>query len=191
MGSFVEILSFEGGAKPAKKKRSLGIIIGVAVFAGVSTLGSTLAASVTIGSGPISFGQGVVLAVACDPSITVTPATSFVNTSGAGSFLLKTITVSGLDNATTNTTTGLGCGGKDLIIRAYGDSNATPLTLFGDPAVTDITSQINSTIGSTTANTGVVVSSTGTGILVYTITTPLQNATGIFKLTVEQQNRPS
>lgn len=185
MGSFVEILSFEGGAKPAKKKRSLGIIIGVAVFAGVSTLGSTLAASVTIGSGPITFGQGVVQAVACDSSITVTPATSFVNTAGAGSFLLKTITVSDLDNAASNSSTGAGCGGKNLIIRAYGDSDGTALTLFSGG--TSIEAAVNSTIASTTVNTGVTVA-TSAGTLVFTITDPTLAATGIFKLTVEQQN---
>lgn len=181
----MEILSFEGGAKAPRKKKSLGLILGVALVAGVTTLGSTLAASVTIGSTPITFGQGLTQAVACDSSITVTPATEFVNAQGAGAFRLKTVTIGGLDVTATNSTTGVGCGGKNLIIRAYGDSSSTPLTLW--TSSTGITSAINATITSTTANAGVTVS-TSSGNIIYTIDTPTVSAADIFKITVEQQN---
>jgi hypothetical protein len=184
----MEILSFENSAQPARKKKSLGIILGVALVAGVTTLGSTLAASVTIGSSPITFGQGVVQAVACDNEITVTPVASFVNATGAGGvFRLGSITVSGLNNAATNSTTGVGCGGKTLVIKVWDDAGASPLTL-ATTAGSAITSPINATIGSTTANDGVAVSSSGAGILTYTIDSPTLNATSIYKITVEQQN---
>jgi hypothetical protein len=183
----MEILSFEGGAQAPRKKKSLGLILGVAIVAGVTTLGSTLAATVAIGTTPITFGQGVVQAVACDSSITVTPTTSFVNASGAGSFRLNTITVSDLDNAATNTSTGVGCGGKTLVLKVYDGTNSTPLTL-SVAAGTAITSPINATIGSTTANSGINVSSAAAGSLTYTIATPTLNAADIFKITVEQQN---
>ena len=184
----MEILSFEGGSTPARKKRSLGLVIGAAIVAGISVFGSTLASSVTIGSGPVTFGQGSVQAVACDSSITVTPEASFANTTGNGSFALGAITISDLDNATTNTTTGAGCGGKKLVIKVWGDTNTTALTLsstVGD----NITASVNNTIGSTTANTGVTVSSSGAGILKFAIggSSPLA-ATSIYKITVEQQN---
>ena len=182
----MEILSFEGGAKASRKKKPFGLIFGIAIVAGIATLGSTLAASVTIGSTPITFGQGLTQAVACDSAITVTPATEFVNSSGAGAFRLKTITIGGINNATTDTTTGVGCGGKNLIIRAYGDSNSTALTLW--TGNTAITSAINATIASTTANSGVTVTSSGAGSLTYSIDTPTVSAADIFKITIEQQN---
>jgi hypothetical protein len=183
----MEILSFENSAQPARKKKSLGLILGVALVAGVTTLGSTLAASVTIGSTPITFGQGVTQAVACDSAITLTPTTTFVNGAGAGSFRLKTITIGGLDNAATNTSTGVGCGGKNLVIKAYGDSDDTALTLYSGS--TGITVAVNATIGSTTAlPSGVVASSGGAGSVTLTITTPTLSAADIFKLTVEQTN---
>jgi hypothetical protein len=181
----MEILSFENSAQPARKKKSLGIILGVALFAGVTTLGSTLAATVTIGSSPITFGQGVTQAVACDSSITVTPATEFINTQGAGSFRLKSITISDLNNAATDSS-GVGCGGKDLIIRVYGDSNSTALTLFATD-VKNITSRIAATIADTTVPTG-VTKTTASGSVTYIITTPTLSAADIFKITVEQQN---
>ncbi len=182
----MEILSFEGGAKASRKKKPLGWILGIALVAGVSTLGSTLAATVTIGTTPITFGQGLTQAVACDSSITLTPTTSFVNSTGAGSFRLKTVTVAGLDNAATNSSSGVGCGGKNLVIRAYGDSSSDALTLWSGS--TGITAAINATIGSTTANSGVTVSSSGAGSLTFSIDTPTVNAADIFKITVEQQN---
>lgn len=181
----MEILSFEGAAQAPRKKKPLGLILGVALVAGVTTLGSTLAATVSIGSAPITFGQGVTQAVACDSAITVTPATEFVNASGAGSFRLKSITVSDLDNAATNGS-GVGCGGKDLIIRVYGSTDSTALTLFATD-IKSITSRINATIGSTTVPTGVTLLS-ATNSVTYVITTPTLNAADIFKITVEQQN---
>ena len=158
----------------------------MALFAGVTTLGSTLAATVTIGSSPITFGQGITQAVACDSEITVTPATEFVNASGAGSFRLKTVTIGGLNNSATDSGTGVGCGGKNLIIRAYDGTNSTPLTLWSSS--TGITAAVNSTIGNTTANAGVTVTSPSANTLLFTIGTPTVSAADIFKFTVEQQN---
>jgi len=182
----MEILSFENSARPARKKKSLGLILGFALVAGVTTLGSTLAASVTIGSTPITFGQGVTQAVACDSSITVTPTTTFVNASGAGAFRLKTITISDLVNAATNSSTGVGCGGKKLIVKAFGDTGDTALTLYSGS--TGITVSVNSTIASTTALPSGVTVTTAAGSVTLSIDTPTLSASDIFKITVEQQN---
>lgn len=173
----MEILSFEGAAKSPKKKRSLGILMGIAVVAGVTTLGSTLAASVAVSGGAITFGQGVAQATACDSSITVTPAASFVNASGAGSFRLASIAITNLDATA--------CDGKTFVLKAFGDTG-NALTLFGSE--TAITSVVNATKGSSTATTGATVTSANTTSILYTITTPALNAADIFKLTIEQQS---
>ena len=173
----MEILSFEGGAKASRKKKPLGFILGIALVAGVSTLGSTLAASVTVSSGAITFGQGVAQATACDSAITLTPAASFTNASGAGSFKLGSIAITNLDATA--------CNGKTFVIKAWGDTGSA-LTLFG--SATAITSVVNATKASSTATTGATVGSSATTEIVYTITTPTLDAGDIYKLTIEQQS---
>jgi hypothetical protein len=173
----MEILSFEGGAKASRKKKPLGFIIGIALVAGVTTIGSTLAASVTVSSGAITFGQGVAQATACDSAITLTPAASFTNASGAGSFKLGSIAITNLDATA--------CNGKTFVIKAWGDTGSA-LTLFG--SATEITSVVNATKASSTATTGATVGSSATTEIVYTITTPTLDAGDIYKLTIEQQS---
>ena len=173
----MEILSFEGGAKASRKNKPLGWILGIALVAGVTTVGSTLAASVTVSSGAITFGQGVAQATACDSAITLTPAASFTNASGAGSFKLGSIAVTNLDATA--------CNGKTFVIKAWGDTGSA-LTLFG--SATAITSVVNATKANSTATTGATVGSSATTEIVYTITTPTLDAGDIYKLTIEQQS---
>jgi len=180
-GNKMEILSFENSAQPARKKKSLGIILGVALFAGVTTLGSTLAASVTVSSGTITFGQGVAAATACDSSLTLTPATTFDNdaTLADAKFKLGSIKVSDLDATA--------CNGKTFVIKAWGNDSDTPLTLFG--SATAITSVVAATKDESTATSGAtVVDSAATTEITYAITTPLLDASTIYKLTIEQQS---
>lgn len=172
----MEILSFENSPKPARRKASALLGVGALLVAGISLLGTTLASSVTIGTGTVTFGQGTVQATACDSSITVTPAASFANASGTGSFKLGSITIGDIDASA--------CADKTFIIKAWGNTNATALDLWSGSA--SITSVIKSTIGSTTANSGATVSASGSTIT-YNITTPALDATSIYKITVEQQ----
>lgn len=184
----MEILSFENSAKPARRKVTAILGVTTLALAGLSVLGTTLASSITIGSAPVTFGQGLVQAVACDSAITVTPAAAFTNgANGAGSFKLGSITVSDLNNTATNSSTGVGCGGRTLIIKVWdGTANSTVLSLDGTRS--QITSVINTTIGSTTANTGITASSSAANSVTYTIDSPTLDATSIYKITVEQQN---
>lgn len=188
----MEILSFEGGAQASRKKRSLGLVVGAAMVAGVMALGTTLASSVTIGSGAITFGQGLVAATACDSDITITPAASFTNETGsAGTFKLGTITLSGIDDD---------CDGKRFIIKAYnGTAGSAALSLNG--SATSISAVLNKSF-STTPYTSVTASApsitagisvattyaTDASQLVFTIASPALDATTISKITVEEQN---
>jgi hypothetical protein len=175
----MEILSFEGGAQTSRKKKPLGLVLGVAAVAGVMVLGSTLAEGVAVSGGAITFGQGVAQATACDNAITLTPGADFTNTAGAGSFVLKTIRVSNLDATA--------CDGKTFIIKAYGNASSTPLTLYS--SATAITSVVAATKNQSTAlPSGATVSSAATTEILYTITTPTLAAGDIFKLTIEQQS---
>jgi len=113
----------ESSAQSPKKK--FKVLLGIGLLAGVMGIGSTLAASITLSSGsPVEFGQGVAATTACDSSLTVTPFSTYVNsaTNEKADFLFSSVTISNLDTATTNTSTGVGCGGRVLVLKAYTDT---------------------------------------------------------------------
>ena len=101
--------------------RTAKFIFGAVILLALPVIGTTLAASISINSGSsVQFGQGVIQATACDEAITVTANTSFTNASGAGSFNVDTITLSGIADA---------CSAKTFTVRAYDTTTATPLTV--------------------------------------------------------------
>ncbi len=118
----MEILKFENSSRPVRKKSSSSkAILGLAGIAAVALLGSTLAANISLNSGNgVEFGQGVALTTACDNSITSTPAATFANAEGGGTFNFSTVAFSGIASA---------CEDKVFTLKAYGDSSATPLTI--------------------------------------------------------------
>ena len=107
----------------SRKKTKLKIAAGIGSLAAITGLGSTLAASISLNSGqPVEFGQGVATTAACDADgITITPTSEYVPTSE--SFRLDTIQLSGINTATPDADTGIGCAGKTLIVRAYTDDS--------------------------------------------------------------------
>lgn len=129
----MELLKFnDAGRAPRQRKNPAGFI-GAGIMVAVMGLSSTLAGTITIGTGnAVEFGQGVVTAAACDPAITVTPASSFnaSTTGGADSFTVSAITISGIGGSTgsaESATAGTGCLGKVFEIRAYYDSTTVEL----------------------------------------------------------------
>jgi hypothetical protein len=97
-------------------------LLAIASFIGYSTLGTTFATNVQLGSSVVEFGQGVRLTTACSPTLTLTPYATFANASGAnGVYRLTTIDLTGISN---------NCYGKDLIIRAYDSVTANALVLY-------------------------------------------------------------
>jgi hypothetical protein len=115
--------SYESPAQSPKKK--FKVLLGVGLLAAVMGMGSTLAASITLSSGsPVEFGQGVAATPACDSSLTVTPYSTYVNsaTPAKADFLFTSVTISNLDTSTTNSSTGVGCGGRVLVLKAYTDT---------------------------------------------------------------------
>jgi len=121
----VPILDFEASAaKGPDSRKPLKLVLGTGFLVGALALGSTLAASINLsGAGPIEFGQGFVAATACDPDITITPFSSFINATGGGEHKLTSIRLSGIDSSDG------ACEGKTFRIRAYGDG-PEPLDLF-------------------------------------------------------------
>lgn len=106
-----------GGVGRHKSK----IIFGTALIALVPMMLSTFAASVTVGSGNLEFGQGSQQAIACDENVFVALGEEWHGAptpqdSSSGYFRVRTITVSNLDVAS--------CAGKRLRVRLVdGTSN--------------------------------------------------------------------
>ena len=161
--------------RPQKTKKSLSfklVLLAVASAVGYSTLGSTFAADVQLGTGRVEFGQGVLAATACDSRVIVTPYATFANASGtAAKYKLTDIQVTDLDSS---------CYGKDFIIKAYDSATATPLNLY-------------QTGGTTNYNSIRVYSNNGT----YTLAdaglnhTEINAVTGGFKVTLFNEASPA
>ena len=136
----MKLLNLDSGdeAAPPNKKKSkwLKIGIGVSALVLIPTIGSTLAGSITIGSGSVEFGQGLVTTAACDPDISLAP-TSTLNSGSTPAFVLLAIQLSLI---------GVGCEGKTFRLSAY-DSSGTAVSLC------DITSDYADIVYSTSGST--------------------------------------
>ena len=157
----MEILKFEEAPKRTSRKRSSGssrkTILGIAAAAAIAVVGSTLAANISINTsngGNLEFGQGLTQTAACTGSqnITMTPTSTFVNASGAGTFYLSAISFA---------YSAAMCNGNTFTIKAWDSSNNIPLNIatFGGAASNYATFQF-----STTSTTSVNKSSPGTTV---------------------------
>jgi hypothetical protein len=165
-----------GGAGKYRNK----VVLGTAVVAFVPFLLSTFAASVTVGTGALEFGQGSQQALACDDTVYVALgeewyASPVPGDSSAGYFRLRTATISNV-NLTT-------CAGKKLRLRLIDGSSAEivlgslpdakvlevriprdiPVSNLSDPTelrLTYLTGQGQPIAGAMAANVGMNVSGT-------------------------------
>jgi hypothetical protein len=153
------------------------------ILLALPVIGTTLAASISINSGSsVQFGQGVIQATACDESITVTANTSFTNASGAGSFNVDTITLSGIADA---------CSAKTFTVRAYDTTTATPLTVNsgGTPTtalvfVPTISGSCTIAVTGSTFTTSVCTYSSNNNSVAIKVPTTL-SAASVYKFTLE------
>ena len=88
----MSLLNFDGPA-PRQLKKPAKIALALAIAGVVVSLASTLAANISINSGPVEFGQGVAQTTACDDAITVTPRSTFINSSSEESQITQSVTV--------------------------------------------------------------------------------------------------
>lgn len=115
-----------GGSGKYKSK----IIFGVIAIALIPSLLSTFAASVTVGTGPLEFGQGSQQAIACDDTVYIAlgeewhPAPTSDDSSN-GFFRIRTATISNLDLEK--------CVGRKIRMRLI-DNSSNEVALGPDPA---------------------------------------------------------
>ena len=142
-------------------------------------LNNTLAANISLtNGGSVEFGQGISLTTACSGSqiITVTPYSSFVNSSGAGAYYLSSVKVSGVPTS---------CYGFDFTINAYGESGNTPLAIFNTNSTTAVIHNNGGTfqlgVGTTT---GATISS-ASGTFTITFTNPVATSGTVSRMTLQ------
>jgi hypothetical protein len=131
----VEILKFaeppKRSSRTSTKKRGgimplLAVVVSVAVVGGMST---TLAGTISLNTGgSVEFGQGVVTTAACDTSIKILPTSSFDSSSASDPFKVSSIKLADIGISGDTATTGAGCLGKRLTLRAY-KADGTSLNL--------------------------------------------------------------
>ena len=114
-----------GGSGRFKQK----IIFGTAILTAIPLVLSTFAASVTVGTGSLEFGQGSQQATACDQKIYVALGEEWHGAptpqdSSAGFFRVRTVTVSNLDLQS--------CAGKKLRVRLI-DGASSEITIGSAP----------------------------------------------------------
>jgi len=202
----MEILKFEDAPAPkrAAKKRNVNssrkTILGIAAAAAIAVVGSTLAANISINTGSsLEFGQGLTATAACSgsQSITMTPTSTFINSSGTnGSFAMNGITFGGrgLDTNTADNT----CDGHIFTIQAWdnnANSNALTISSLAGVGYNLATFQYSSLAGSltkwstgiTAGNAGTINNTNGYATVAFGTGAGVATAGQIYKLTLQSQ----
>ena len=170
--------------------RSKKIIAGFLIATIGPLVATTLAASLTIGTGSLEFGQGSQAAVACDTAITTAITETWYNASTI--FEVATIVLSDLNTAAGAGVSNAGCGGKILKVSLLG-SSGTALTIGSSgtatsASVTLASPGVNGT--QTIASNGVTASLASAGATAtLTLTIPTASihldAASVYRVTVE------
>ena len=166
--------------KKKSNTRNLKIALGLAAVILVPTIGSTLAGTISVSSGSMEFGQGSSQASACDPTIVLTPAASFTNTTNsAGTFALSTVTLTGVADL---------CSTKTFTIKAWGDTGlAIALTTGGaSPALVFVPTLASTcTVAAQASANGTYACSYTLNNSTITLTLATVTSDAIYKFTVE------
>ena len=176
-----EYNEYENFDEPSSSIRNSIFILAICAAIAYALLRSTFAADISIGSGPVEFGQGASQTTACDNEITILPGSAFVNSSGAGSFALSTITVSGINS-------GVGyCKDKRFIIKAFDNSSSSPITMFGSTTSVEVAD--DGTNFTLTPATGLTLSQPSGDNTQFTLTIDSANSpvsvSSVYKFTIE------
>jgi hypothetical protein len=176
------IIDFEEGYAPEdggpKRKLRGPLALSALLVLGGLFLQNTLAANISLGSGAsIEFGQGVQVATACSGStlLTVTPNSTFVNSSGAGAYYLNSVTVSGIPSS---------CQGVDFNLSFYDSSTSTALPIFAtSKTVASVWNNAGTfQVGSGSAEATIT---SGSGTFTITFPSPVALASSVSRVTLQ------
>lgn len=170
--------------KSSKNNKTPGFAALFLLLVGGFFIQTTFASNISLNSAAsVEFGQGILQSVACsgNDQLTVTPRSSFLNSSGAGAYFFTSVTVSGIpDN----------CDGLDFSINAYGASDSTPLALFNTSDANVVVYANAGTFGIGKGGNGTLVSS-GSDSFTVTFTNPVATSASINRLTLQSAKHTS
>ena len=162
-----------------RKRKSTSILALLALFVGAGFyVQTTLAANVSLNNGaPVEFGQGVNQLTSCtgDSILTLTPTSTFVNSSSAGSFYFNSVTVSGIPATSRK---------YDFTINAYGNVNQTPLSMFNSISNTATIYNNAGTFERGSGSTGMSLSSSS-GTFTATFDSSVALTTSVYKIVIQ------
>ena len=162
-----------------RKRKSTSILALLALFVGAGFyVQTTLAANVSLNNGaPVEFGLGVSQLTSCtgDSILTLTPTSTFVNASSAGSFYFNSVKVSGIPATSRQ---------YDFTINAYGNTDQAPLSIFNTNSKNALISNNAGTFSPGAGSIGMSISS-GSGTFTATFTNPVALATSVFKVVIQ------
>lgn len=148
----MELLKFSDGPKTSRRGKNPAGFIGAGIMVAVMGLSSTLAGTITIASGTVEFGQGVVSTAACDSEITVVPTSSYSYANDT--FTVSSITVEGIGGNEIGDE--LGCLGQVLEFRAY-DSSGALLEFVDNEGAEALTITLPESLASTETSSNYVI----------------------------------
>lgn len=160
-----------------KNVRSLTSAV-ILIVAGLF-LNNTLAANISLTSGgKVEFGQGISMTTACSGSqaLTVTPYSSFINTSGAGSFYFSSIKVTNIPSS---------CNGTKFQFNAFTETGTAPLAIYNTSSVDAIIGNNAGSFEAMGVTTGISVTNISSTSFSVTFTTPVALAANVSRLTIQ------
>lgn len=169
----------EDSQGPVKKKISSALAFLLLLVGGTYLIQTTFAANIGLNSGrPVEFGQGILATTACSGStnLSITPNSTFVNSTGAGAFYFSSVGVSNIPSS---------CNGSDFTINAYGESNSTPIAIFNTSSTNAV---VYNNAGVFELGVGTLTGASitsGSGTFTITFTNPVALSSSVFRLTIQ------
>jgi hypothetical protein len=176
--SYNSVDDYASDESGSKKKYKGPVALSALVIVGALFLQNTLAANISLGTGAkLEFGQGVQVTTACSGSdvLTLTPNSSFVNSSGNGSYYLSSVTVSGIPTS---------CQGVDFNLSVYDSTTSTALPIF---ATSKTVASIWNNAGTFQVGSGSseATITSGSGTFTITFPSPVALASAVSRVTLQ------
>lgn len=175
----MSILTFKPQPRFRKHQNKLASFTLIVVALAFVLVKTTFASNISLNNAQtVEYGQGVSQAVACSggSNITITPAETFTNASGGGSFTFSGFTVSGVPAS---------CYGYDLQINAFDDSNNSPLSLYNGSSTDVLVWDNSGTFYTASTVTGLSLTTNSTTSYTVTFTTPVANSSSTYKIGIQ------
>ena len=165
--------------KPKNNRSFLSVVM--LIVAGLF-LNNTFAANISLtNGGGVEFGQGISMTTACSGSqaLTVTPFSSFINTSGAGSFYFSSIKVTNIPSS---------CNGTKFQFNAFTETGTASLALYNTSSVDAIVGNNAGTFQAMGDTAGISVTTLSSTSFSVTFTSPVALASNVSRLTIQSSS---